>query len=189
MQTQIQLDVFLDPAMLNPDGVAKIDPDELAKADYNGLTKKSLAALFPEVSERREKIQLNALLSSGAAFLLQSYVMGHPAEIGKAVKLWLPASDDVDMYLKGNIDVQVADNGRRINDHQLAWLEKLKSENRLAKRFNSSFFTSGDSREPELARDLWCAHGLFFYVDWHVFSVFSHRHRHGGLSGRVRSGQ
>jgi phosphate transport system permease protein len=40
---------------------------------------------------------------------------------------------------------------RRLSDMEVAFLEKLKANGRIEKGFNWLFFTSGDSREPELA--------------------------------------
>jgi phosphate transport system permease protein len=40
---------------------------------------------------------------------------------------------------------------RRVSDREVAWLERLKDKALVEKVFNWSFFTSGDSREPELA--------------------------------------
>jgi phosphate transport system permease protein len=151
MQTQVKLDVYLDPSILNPAGANPADQETMAKADYNGLIKKTLSASFPEVQARREKSELYGLLSSGASFQLQDFVLKNPAEIGKTVTLWLTASDDMDMLFKGNIDRNVEQSGRRINDRQLAWINRLDADKRIEKHFNNTFFTSGDSREPELA--------------------------------------
>jgi phosphate transport system permease protein len=41
--------------------------------------------------------------------------------------------------------------GRRISDREVAWLERLKEKGVVERAFNWAFFTSGDSREPELA--------------------------------------
>ena len=40
---------------------------------------------------------------------------------------------------------------RRVNDREVAWLERLKEKGLVERTFNWAFFTSGDSREPELA--------------------------------------
>ncbi len=40
---------------------------------------------------------------------------------------------------------------RRVNDREVAWLEQLKEKRLVQNVFNWAFFTSGDSREPELA--------------------------------------
>lgn len=40
---------------------------------------------------------------------------------------------------------------RRVSDREVAWLERLREQGLVQRRFNWAFFTSGDSREPELA--------------------------------------
>lgn len=149
VQTQIKLEIYLDPAVLDPDhsGSRQV----LSKADYNGLIKKALLALFPDVKSRREKKELYALISSGAAFQIRNKVMDDTALVGKTLNFWLPASDDIDMLFKGEIDRSVDQSDRRVSDRQLAWLDRLVAEKRIAERFDSAFFLSGDSREPELA--------------------------------------
>jgi phosphate transport system permease protein len=43
------------------------------------------------------------------------------------------------------------ESNRRVSDREVAWLERLKEKGHVERAFNWSFFTSGDSREPELA--------------------------------------
>lgn len=43
------------------------------------------------------------------------------------------------------------ESNRRVSDREVAWLERLQDKALVEKVFNWSFFTSGDSREPELA--------------------------------------
>ena len=40
---------------------------------------------------------------------------------------------------------------RRVSDREVAWLERLRESDVVESKFNWAFFTSGDSREPELA--------------------------------------
>jgi phosphate transport system permease protein len=40
---------------------------------------------------------------------------------------------------------------RRVSDREVAWLERLRERGAVENVFNWAFFTSGDSREPELA--------------------------------------
>ena len=40
---------------------------------------------------------------------------------------------------------------RRVSDREVAWLEHLREKGLVERAFNWAFFTSGDSREPELA--------------------------------------
>jgi phosphate transport system permease protein len=44
-----------------------------------------------------------------------------------------------------------AEDNRRVSDREVAWLEYLRERGLVERTFNWAFFTSGDSREPELA--------------------------------------
>jgi len=46
---------------------------------------------------------------------------------------------------------ETPESARRITDQEIAWLEHLRAQGIVEGRFNTRFFTSGDSREPELA--------------------------------------
>lgn len=46
---------------------------------------------------------------------------------------------------------ETPESARRITDQEIAWLEHLGGEGIVEGHFNTRFFTSGDSREPELA--------------------------------------
>ena len=148
-QTYIQMELALDPAEIDPDG--NRDPDVLSRADYEGQVKAALREMFPDVTKRKEKRELYDLVSSGAAFDLRDEVMAEPALVGRTVTLWVPASDDVDMYMKGYISAEVSEDERRISDQQIGRIEQLREQGRLSTGFNLRFFTGGDSREPELA--------------------------------------
>jgi len=159
-QTQIRLDVTLDAAQIDPQGTR--DPDALRKADYLGLIRADLRQMFPEVKDRRDRLALYGLVSNGAQFDLRDKVLADPGLVGKTVPLWLPADDDIDMFMKGNVDRAVPEGDRRIKDNQLAWVDKLAAEGRLEQRFNVDFFTRGDSRDAELAGIWGAAVGSFF---------------------------
>jgi phosphate transport system permease protein len=148
VQTQVKLDIYFDAEWLDPQ---RGGDDSLAKADYNGLIKKSLSAAFPEVTQRRDKRDLYAMVSSGAGFILREMVLADKSLLGKTVPVWLPADDDIDMLMKGHIDREQDQANRRVNDKQLAWIDRLSQEARIEKHFNALFFTVGDSREPEMA--------------------------------------
>ena len=153
-QTFIQLNVFFDPEIL-----AK---QSLATANYQGLVKKSLRDMFPEVNGRQGKRMLYGIVSSGASFQLRDMVLTDPEAIGQTLKVWVPADDDVDMLIKGHFDRQVGEGERRLADRQLAWIDQLSAEGKIKKKFNTAFFTGGDSREPELAGIWGAVAGSFF---------------------------
>jgi phosphate transport system permease protein len=134
---------------------------KLAHADFPGLVKESMRTMFPEVTTRQEKKQLYSLISPAAAYKLQEMVEDNPKLIGTTQKVWVLADDDVDMLMKGKIDRNEDQGNRRIRDNQLAWIDRLISEKKLEQRFNRTFFTTGDSREPELAGILAAVKGSF----------------------------
>jgi phosphate transport system permease protein len=47
--------------------------------------------------------------------------------------------------------IDTPESSRKISDKEIVWLDALKSENLVESRFNSIFFFTGASREPELA--------------------------------------
>ncbi|MCZ7564392.1 MAG: phosphate ABC transporter permease PstA [Burkholderiales bacterium] len=148
-QTHIRLDVTLDAARIDPQG--NRDPEALRRADYNELIRDQLRAMFPDVSGRRDRLALYGLVSNGASFDLRDRVLANPELVGQKIALWVPADDDIDMLMKGNVDRSVPESDRRLKDNQLAWVDKLAAEGRLQQRFNADFFTRGDSRDAELA--------------------------------------
>jgi phosphate transport system permease protein len=148
-QTYIQLDVTFDPDKIAP--VGETDPEVIGKGDFGGIIKQSLRDEFPSVTNRREKRVLYGLVSTGASFQLVDMVKQDPSLIGTSQSVWLVADDDVDMLIKGHIDLNLPQSDRRIKDNQLAWIQQLQKQGRIEKRFNTIFFTAGDSREPELA--------------------------------------
>ncbi len=149
VQTYVQLEVDLDPAVIDPEGQRQ--PGALSRADYGGLVKTALRERFPEVTGRSEKRKLYGMVSSGAAFDLRARVMADPDLIGQRLTLWVPADDDVDMLVKGHIDRRVPEGDRRIDDLQLAWFDDWQAAGQIETRFNRILFTAGDSREPELS--------------------------------------
>lgn len=94
-QYDLDLPVYLDPT--------EIDADNLNAANYQALVRRSLYERFPEVTQRREKRKLAGLISSGADIIVKSYVESHPDRIGTTQILSIPAADDIDTYLKGQM--------------------------------------------------------------------------------------
>ena len=148
-QTYIQLDIHFDPAVIDPGGAR--DPQVLSNANYPALVRGALQQAFPDVTGRRDKRDLAGLVSNGAGFQLREMVLADPSLIGTTRSIWVLASADTDMFYKGTIPRSVPESERRFKDKEIAWLDKLIAENRVEKRFNTTFFTAGDSREPELA--------------------------------------
>jgi len=122
-QTVVLLEVHLDPGIIDPLGSR--DVRALSRADYGVLIKTTLRDAFPQVTTRRHKRELYALVSSGAAFEVRHRVLEDPGIVGRTLALWVPASDDVDMIVKDVIPRAVAPAVRRLSDRQLAWIDTL----------------------------------------------------------------
>jgi phosphate transport system permease protein len=148
-QAELTLEVFYDPAVIDPDGTR--DPAFLATANYDAVVRNALRALFPDVQERSEIRQLGALVSSSATHELQRRVEANPRLIGTREKITFLAGADVDQLLKGAVDRHVPEEQRILNDRQLAWVDGLEQRADLHLTFNKGFLLNGDSREPEQA--------------------------------------
>jgi phosphate transport system permease protein len=149
LQTYMAIDFELEQSLIDPTGNRQLA--DLKRGDYGAVVKAAMRAKFPEVTNRRQKRKLYGIVSSGAAYQLAAMVKDDPSLVGQTVKVWVPADDDVDMLVKGHIDRDVPEKERRLDNQVLSWVDQLVSEGRIEKRFNRTFFTAGDSREPELS--------------------------------------
>ncbi len=153
-QTQIRLDFHLEPDVLGGDfaNLAGRELDSaLRRADYAAVVRNALREIFPEVESRRELRALQELVSTGARAVLREELLADPSLLGETVSRWVPADDEVDQLLKGRIPRDVPESDRRVSDRQIAWIDRLESEGRVRRVFNTTFLTGGVSREPELA--------------------------------------
>ncbi len=148
-QSYVKLDVFYDPAIIDPAGTRK--PEDIANADYQQIVRASMRARFPQVEGRKEQRDLTRLISGGASFDLRKRVMDSASLIGQRETQWVLASDDVDMLMKGRIKRPGAGESGPLSQNQVGWIDSLVEADALELRFNSTFFTHGDSREPEQA--------------------------------------
>ncbi len=159
-QSEIDLPIVFDADIIYADG--EQTKQALYGADYQKLARNALRKLFPDVKKRRDKKRLYKLLSPGAGFVLRSIVLADPTIIGQTRRLSLPISDDADLYVKGQVDTNLAENERQINDRQIGWIDELLKKGLIELRFNSRFFTDGDSREPEMAGIMGAIKGSFY---------------------------
>ena len=158
-QSFINVDIDFDPDQLGlgPNPTA----EEIHNADYAAVVKSSLRSMFPDVSSRTDKVLLYRLISAGAEYSLRDMVIANPGLIDTRAPVWLRAHAEAGSYLKGQLS-DTANENRKVKDMQIAWLDKLRAEGRTESRFNTTFFLSGDSREPELAGIKAALYGSFF---------------------------
>ena len=159
-QTMLRLDISLIPQDIDPAG--NRDPEVLSTANYRKVVRQAIRDLFPEVKSRRDRRALADILSPGASFALREMIMEDPSIIGKRISIMVPFSDDIDQLNKGSIKASTDESARRVSNKQIEWFERLKARDLVETVFNTTLFTAGDSREPELAGIWGAVVGSFF---------------------------
>jgi phosphate transport system permease protein len=158
-QTEIALDIILDESITDTRTLTKHAPL---------LAKKALLTRFPEAEQdrgtKRKLYQLIASLAASDAVLEAWKTAPFPLTANDTRTVWIPASDSVDMLMKGRIDRTVKEADRPLNDQQIAWADTLDKQGKVRKTFNANFFQSGDSRNPVRAGFLGAMIGSLFTV-------------------------
>ena len=149
LQTYVYVEVNYDADALDISNVN--DPQQLAIADYSAIVKSALREQFSDAKSRKQRRNLYGLVSNGASFTLRESLEDNPALLNQTVGLWLLADDDIDTYYKSRGDNKDDAFVGRLNPQQIAWVETWIDNQQIKKSFNTTFFTSGDSREPEQA--------------------------------------
>ncbi|MGF1454301.1 MAG: phosphate ABC transporter permease PstA [Alphaproteobacteria bacterium] len=142
-QTHLDLTVTL------PD--SEFSPDAPLRGDYDGALDEALFALFPDVTERRDRRAVSSILSSAAGNLLRQRVVQDPSLIGEPFTLRLPVSDTFDQLHKKAVNRDAPENQRRVSDRQIGWFDSLEERGLISRPFNTRLFTAPDSRYPEIA--------------------------------------
>ena len=149
-QNFMTMDFDLSESILAPDGTR--DPEKLRGANYRRVVQNTMYTHFPEVTDRKAKRELFALVSaSGATNQIRQMVYKNPNLIGKTITVTVPASDQIDQLLKGYIKRDTDESRRKVSNQQIAWADMLKERGVIKKRFNKILFMNPDSRDPELA--------------------------------------
>ena len=159
-ETRIQLPIHFDEDILDVEKTKNWDT--IRKSNFNILIKKSIREIFPDVSGRNSKRKLYKILSGSAEYQIRDMVRKDLSIIGTKKNIWVLADDDVDMLIKGNINRNLPENERRIDNEELKWIEKLESKKLIDKFFNKTLFSSGDSSESEQSGILVALLGSFY---------------------------
>jgi phosphate transport system permease protein len=83
--------------------------------------------------------------------MVRDAVLADPSVIGGTLTLSVPASDPFDQLNKGEINRDLPEDERRVDDRQVGWFDRLEADGRVAAPFNWGLFFNADSRFPELA--------------------------------------
>ena len=177
--TQMELTVTYSPDL--------IDADSPRDGNFRMIVVEGLQQEFPEATDRSAMRALLGLVSNGGFIAVRNAVVDDPMLIGQTVTLWVPAASDIDMLNKGYIDRAAPEELRRVDDQTMAWIDRLEADGKIRTGFNSNFFTTGDSREPELAGIGAAILGSFWMLLVTCLVSFPAGVCRGGLSGRVRA--
>ena len=153
LQTSIDVDIAFDKAIIGDPRQMKRDAfiENVRRTNMLRLVQASMDEYFPEVTDRRDRRRLLRLFSPGARDQLRNMILADPMIAGTSARVSLLASDDVDQVIKGHSDITLPELQRKIKNKELAWINKLDADERISVHFHSLFFSSGDSRDPELA--------------------------------------
>lgn len=149
-QTEVNLTINLDPAIIDPENARATNPNVLLTANYPILARNALAEkLGVSTSDKPAIRELGKLFSDGVRGQLRELVVRNPALIGTTQNIWVLTGADIDSAFKGQIDLGVEEARRKVSDRQVGWMNALKDEGIMAQRFNSGLFTYGASSRPE----------------------------------------
>lgn len=129
----------------------KVDPNNIRDASFGSIIKSGLRSRFPDVKNRKDKKKLYNLISSESTFELRDIILKNPGILGGEQNIWVSASDDLSLFFRGKMNVEVPEDQRQISDKEINWIEKLNKEGQIRSKVNWGFFKNGDSREPEIA--------------------------------------
>ena len=161
-QTRIKLDINFSEELIDPTGAR--DVTTLNNADYPKLISQSLFKFLNIDKNNPKASEIKSLISYNNFLILRDRVLSNPDIIGKTIKINLIASDDVDQMIKGNINLNISEENRKISDFQIDAINKLKSNGNILTVFNKTLFTKSDSREPEVSGVLGAIIGSFYCV-------------------------
>jgi len=159
-QTRIKLDINFNEELIDPTGAREITT--LNTADYSKLISQSLFKFLNIDKSHPKSSEIKSLISYNSFLTLRDRVLNDPDIIGKTKKINLIASDDVDQMLKGNINISIPEENRKITDFQIEAIEKFKSNGNILTVFNKTLFIKSDSREPEVSGVLGAIIGSFY---------------------------
>jgi len=121
--------------------------------------KDALYQLFPDVQSVGDKRLLAKLISNGAKYEISEVITQLPQL--SVASLDILADDELDGYMKSG-DSRASRQTFRLNDKQIKWAEQLIAQGRVKLKFNTNFFSNGDSRDPERAGILGAIVGSFY---------------------------
>jgi phosphate transport system permease protein len=156
-QTTMTTSVFLDPAILDPQGNRQ--RDDMARVTTIGYTTMLNNALKAYMEERGIDTtnvtdrELSAFISRATPADVRNQVLADPSLIGQTIQVTGFASGRIDGYFKGRVTRETAQLDTNISVEQLDLADKMRAVGILKMGFNWKFLTNPDASDqrPEAA--------------------------------------
>lgn len=138
LQTQIQVEVYFDPALLN---LPSDDPQAINQANYYHLLNQSLKNQLPDAltAPLNDHTLARRLLSTGAQYQLFETLKANPEHLNTRQTLWLQASSELAQAAN---DPTSAQSLQAIHTH-------LSQTQSIRQRPNLTIFHANDSRSAQ----------------------------------------
>jgi len=156
-QTMLEVNVALDPAVIDPAG--KRDPADLAKATTITYGKVLQTALVTELTgkgltpEGISAKEIGGMISKEAPAQLRNMVLADPGLIGTTITFEALANGRIDGFFKGRVTMESAKLDNNVSPAQLQLAQAMHEAGLLTLRFNPGFILNADASElrPESA--------------------------------------
>jgi phosphate transport system permease protein len=151
-QSMITIPVEFSEQIIDKNNERATNPQKLVSANYPVVARNALAKVLGVGEDDRAGLKaVNGMISDSVRVQLRDLVTANPALIGTTQTITFLAHGDLDSAFKGQIDLSVAENNRKISDKQVGWMNQLAESGALAKHFNTGLFVNGASSRPEAA--------------------------------------
>ncbi|MBW9090884.1 phosphate ABC transporter permease PstA [Rhizobium wenxiniae] len=151
-QTMITIPVEFSEQIIDKDNERATDPSKLMTANYPVVARNALAKVLGVAENDRQGLRaVNQMISDGVRGQLRDMVTANPQIVGTTQTVSLLAAGDIDSAFKGQIDLTVSENNRKVSDQQVGWMNQLAESGALGKHFNTGIFVNGNSSRPEAA--------------------------------------
>jgi phosphate transport system permease protein len=152
VQTAITVPVEFSASIIDKDNERATNPRVLVSANYPVIARNAVAkALGVSTDDKAAMRDIAKFVSDGSRSTLRDIVVSDPSVIGTTRNVTLLAAADIDSANKGQIDLAVPQDKRKVSDQQVAWLDQLKQEGAISTPFNWGLLTFGASSRPETA--------------------------------------
>ncbi|WP_202912946.1 phosphate ABC transporter permease PstA [Acuticoccus sediminis] len=118
----------------------------LRRAKWDSLIQAAIAKDVPAAGAPDMRRTAFGLVASNERVKLWEMVEKDPGIIGQTVPVALVASENVDVWLKGNIDRDLPQRFQQLSEEQQKWSDELYKDGVIRMDFASSLFTNVDSR-------------------------------------------